>query len=102
MKLHPNAKTTPYTRALIVERVERLGWAVSDAAQSAAVSERTVYRWMARYRAEGSAGLNDRPCCAKRIEKLRRRHRMTAAQIALRLRMPRSTVAAVLKRRGLE
>ena len=114
MKLHPNAKTTPYTRALIVERVERLGWAVSDAAQSAAVSERTVYRWMARYRAEGSAGLNDRPCCAKRIahrtpegrgvriEKLRRRHRMTAAQIALRLGMPRSTVAAVLKRRGLE
>jgi transposase InsO family protein len=114
VKLHPNAKTTPYTRALIVERVERLGWAVSDAAQSAAVSERTVYRWMARYRSEGPAGLNDRPCCAKRIahrtpegrgvriEKLRRRHRMTAAQIALRLRMPRSTVAAVLKRRGLE
>jgi transposase InsO family protein len=38
---------------------------------------------------------------AKRIEKLRRQ-RLTAAQIAARLGMPRSTVAAVLKRLGLE
>jgi len=113
VKLHPNAKTTPYTRAQMVERVERLGWAVSDVAQAAAVSERTVYRWIARYRAEGTAGLDDRPCRAKRIahrtpdgrvvriEKLRHQ-RLTAAEIAMRLQMPRSTVAAVLKRRGLE
>jgi len=114
VRLHPNAKTTPYTRKHIVERVTRLGWAVSDVAQAAAVSERTVYRWIARYRAEGAPGLQDRSCRAKRIahqtsqgralriERLRRRHRLTAAQIAARLRMPRSTVAAVLKRRGLE
>ena len=50
VKLHANAKTTPYTRALIVERVERLGRAVGAAAQAAAVSERTVYRWIARMR----------------------------------------------------
>jgi transposase InsO family protein len=37
----------------------------------------------------------------ERIETLRHR-RLTAAQIAARLAMPRSTVAAVLKRRGLE
>ena len=114
MNLHPNAKTTPYTREQIVKRVLRLGWAVSDVAQAAAVSERTVYRWMARYRAEGLEGLRDRSCRARhiarrtpegraaRIERLRRRHRLTGAQIAVRLRMPRSTVAAVLKRRGLE
>ena len=93
--------------------MERLGWAVSDAAQAAGISERTAYRWLARYRAEGPQGLRDRPCTARRIartsrkrvqriEGLRRRHRLTAAQIALRLSMPRSTVAAVLKRLGLE
>lgn len=114
VRLHPNAKTTPYTREQIVDRVFRRGWAVCDVAQAAAVSERTVYRWMARYRAEGRSGLRDRSCRARRIaqrtpegralriEKLRRRHRLTAAQIAIRLGMPRSTVAAVLKRRGLE
>jgi transposase InsO family protein len=114
VKLHPNAKTTPYAREQIVVRVLRLGWSVEDAAQAAAVSVRTAYRWIARYRAEGVDGLRDRPCRARRIvhrtparrveriERLRRRQRLTAAQIAQRLAMPRSTVAAVLKRRGLE
>jgi transposase InsO family protein len=113
VKLHPNARTTPYAREQIAERVLRLGWSVEDAAQAAVISVRTAYRWIARYRAEGREGLRDRPCCArrivhrtpphrvKRIERLRRR-RLTAAQIAMRLGMPRSTVAAVLKRHGLE
>ena len=114
MKLHPNARTTPYAREQIVERVLRLGWSVEDASQAAAVSVRTAYRWIARYRAEGLAGLQDRPSRPRRvahrtparrverIERLRCRQRLTAAQIAQRLGMPRSTVAAVLKRRGLE
>jgi transposase InsO family protein len=114
VKLHPNAKTTPYAREQMAHRVLDLGWSVHDAAQAAAVSVRTAYRWIARFRAEGPQGLQDRPCRARRIahrtppgrvariERLRRRRRLTAAQIALRLRMPRSTVAAVLKRHGLE
>lgn len=113
MRLHPNAKTTPYTRELLADRILRFGWAVSDAAQAAGISERTAYRWLARYRAEGRPGLQDRACTAhritrtsprrvQRIEGLRRRHRLTAAQIGRRLAMPRSTVAAVLKRLGLE
>ena len=113
MKLHPNAKTTPYARQLLVERVRRLGWSMDDAAQAAGISRRTGYRWLARERDEGSAGLRDRSSRARRIphrtsrlraeriERLRRR-RLTGAQIALRLAMPRSTVAAVLQRRGLE
>jgi len=113
VKLHRNAKTTPYAREQIVDRVWRLGWSVQDAAQAFGVCERTAYRWLARARAEGAAGLEDRSSCAlrirrrtapprvKRIERLRHR-RLTAAQIAMRLRMPRSTVAAVLKRAGLE
>ena len=113
MKLHPNAKTTPYARQLLVERIRRLRWSVQDAAQAAGISPRTAYRWLARERREGLAGLRDRSCCAhriphrtsrlrrERIERLRRGRR-TAAQIAIRLAMPRSTVAAVLKRCGLE
>ena len=62
MRLHPNAKTTPYTRQLLAERILQLGWSVSDAAQAAGVSERTAYRWLARYRAEGPLGLRDRSC----------------------------------------
>jgi transposase InsO family protein len=113
VKLHPNAKLTPFARELLVDRVRRLGWSIQDAAQAAGVSRRTGYRWLARERREGLAGLQDRPSRPRRIphrtgrhrgdriERLRRR-RLTAAQIALRLAMPRSTVAAVLKRRGLE
>ena len=67
MKLHPNARTTPYAREQIVDRVLRLGWSVEDAAQAAAVSVRTAYRWMARYRAEGVPGLQDRTCTPRRI-----------------------------------
>jgi transposase InsO family protein len=113
VKLHPNAKTTPYARALLIERIRRLRWSIHDAAQAAGISERTAYRWLTRERLEGRAGLRDRSCRAhriphrtsrlrsERIERLRRGRR-TAAQIALRLAMPRSTVAAVLKRCGLE
>jgi transposase InsO family protein len=113
VKLHRNARLTPFARELLVKRVRRLGWSVEDAAQAAGISVRTAYRWLARERREGLAGLQDRPSRARRIphrtghhraeriERLRRR-RLTAAQIAVRLAMPRSTVAAVLKRRGLE
>jgi transposase InsO family protein len=113
VKLHPNAKTTPYARELLVGRVLRLGWAVEDAAQAAGISGRTAYRWLRRYRDGGRAALADRPSAPLRvphrtpqrrvqeIERLRRRHK-TGLEIAQRLRMPRSTVAAVLKRLGLE
>jgi transposase InsO family protein len=113
VKLHANAKTTPYARQLLVDRVRRLGWSMQDAAQAAGISRRTGYRWLARERREGPAGLHDRPCRARRIphrtgrlrtqriEQLRRR-RLTGPQIASRLAMPRSTVAAVLRRLGLE
>jgi transposase InsO family protein len=111
--LHPNAKTTPYARLLIVQRVLDLGWAAADAAASAGVSVRTVWRWIARYRAEGEAGLADRRSTprrsprrtgaarVRRIERLRRL-RWPAWAIARRLGMARSTVSAVLQRLGLE
>ena len=50
MKIHSNAKTTPRTRAVIVQRVEVEGWTVAETAAAFGVSDRTVYKWRARLR----------------------------------------------------
>jgi len=36
------------------------GWKVRDASQAAGISERKAYKWLARFRSEGAAGLADR------------------------------------------
>ncbi len=112
MKLHGNAHTCPKSRRLLVERIESGAWSLTAAAEAAGVSERTAYRWLARWRAEGDAGLLDRSSRPHRIpnrtapererviEQLRRLY-MTAAEIAECLGMALSTVSAVLKRIGL-
>jgi transposase InsO family protein len=112
MRLHGNARTCLHSRLLIVERVSERGWTVAAAAEAAGVSERTAAKWLARYRSEGRDGLRDRssaphrlprrtPAERVRLIELLRRLRMTAAEIAELLRMPLSTVSAVLKRIGL-
>lgn len=112
MKLHGNARTCPKSRQLLVDRVELLGWSVIEAAEAAGISDRTARRWLARWRVEGTAGLQDRSSAPRRIphktspERVReivrlRRLRMTAAQIAMALGMALSTVSAVLRRVGL-
>jgi transposase len=112
MKLHANARTCPHSRRLTVERVERQGWTLAAAAESAGVSVRTVSKWLRRYRDEGEQGLLDR-CSAPRSVPLRtgearvaaiaalRRLRMTGAEIAETLGMPHSTVSGILTRIGL-
>jgi transposase InsO family protein len=112
MKLHGNARTCPNSRRLLVDRVSDQFWSVTAAATAAGVSERTAYRWIARWREEGAEGLIDRSSAPKRIPHrtpadrvqtiaaLRRLH-MTAAEIAEVLCMALSTVSAVLKRIGL-
>ena len=112
MKLHANARTCPNSRRLLVERIERQRWSVTAAAEAAGVSERTAYRWLARWRSEGPRGLFDRSSAPQRIphklapERVEaiaalRRLRMTAAEIAELLAIPLSTVSAWLKRIGL-
>ena len=113
MKLHPNAKTTPHMRALLVERVRILHWSVTDAAQAAGITRRTVYKWLARHRQGGAAALADgssRPHRQPRRTSdvivtailAARRARLTAWAIAVRLQVPRSTVAVILARHGLK
>jgi transposase InsO family protein len=112
MQVHAKARLTPNGRRFVVGRVLEQGWSVTAAAEAAGVSERTVWRWLARYRAEGEPGLRDRSSAPRRIprrtppervELIRRlrRLRMTAAEVAEALSMPLSTVSAVLKREGL-
>jgi transposase InsO family protein len=112
MQLHANAALSLNQRRRMVVRVLEHGWSLTKAAEAAEVSERTCSKWVARYRAEGEAGLRDRSSAphaiphrtaADRVEAIEvlRRLRMTGAEIAECLGMALSTVSAVLKRIGL-
>ena len=59
MNIHKNARMTVHGRVLLVERVAA-GWRVADAARAGGVSERSAYKWLDRFRAGGTAALNDR------------------------------------------
>ena len=112
MKIHRRARTCQNSRRLLVTRVEQQGWSLRSAAEAAGVSERTVAKWLARWRAEGEAGLADRSSAPRNsparladeriavIEALRRL-RMTAAEIAEVLGMALSTVSRWLRMIGL-
>jgi transposase InsO family protein len=112
MKLHGNARTCPNSRRLLVDRVLEQGWSVTAAAEAAAVTERTVYRWLKRWREQGEAGLLDRssrpqlmptqlPAGTVDVIRSLRKLRMTAAEIAEVLKLALSTVSLWLKRIGL-
>jgi transposase len=108
--LHGNAKLTPYMRELMCRRIEDEGWTVAEAAEAVGCSERTCYRWLARWR--DGAPMTDRSSAphhvANRtndktvamIEQLRRL-RWTSTKIAAELGVATSTVCAVLTRLGL-
>lgn len=110
MSLHANARLSPLGRQLLCERIRLEGWTVADAAFAANVSERTAYRWLARYDAhEPMTDRSSQPHSSPTrvpikieivIERLRRL-RKTSSAIAALLRMAVSTVCAVLKRLGL-
>jgi transposase InsO family protein len=112
MNVHKNARMTVHGRALLIDRIADLGWAVAEASSAAGVSKRTVYKWLARYRAGGAIALHDRrstpgrsphrtpAVVAHEIERLRR-DRLSGPRIARRLGLPVSTVGAVLRRIGL-
>ena len=98
MNVHRNARTTPYARALIVER-HAAGETVAAIAAAFGISVRTVYKWLARYRAGGRDALETRASAPRRFARmidrrwqdiavrLRRTCRLTAAGIADRLRL---------------
>jgi transposase len=57
---HGNARLNLFGRRLLVRRVREEGMAVAHAAKAMGVSRQCAHRWIARFDAEGEAGLVDR------------------------------------------
>jgi transposase InsO family protein len=113
MNLHSLARTCPASRALLIKRITDEHWPIAEAAAAAGISTRTAYKWLARFRSSGRAGLRDRSSRPRRMPRvtpsdwqaqiitLRREHRMSSPAIARQLRLPRSTVCRILQRAGI-
>lgn len=110
--MHANARLTVRGRRTLIERIQQ-GRPVAHVAAEMGVSRATGYKWWARFRAEGWAGLADRSSrphrcphktprrVERRIEHLRRSRKLGPARIAGILDEAHSTVHQVLVRRGL-
>jgi transposase InsO family protein len=94
-----------------VQRIREECWEPAEAAAAGGVSVRTAYKWLARHRDEGVAGLRDRSSRPRRMptstpEEWRRlilelrANRMTGRRIAAQLGRPYPTVARLLQRAG--
>jgi transposase InsO family protein len=106
---HANARLTVHGRGLLVERI-LAGHRPADVAHQMGCSRATAYKWLARYRHEGPAGLMDRPsrphrrphctpaALEQRILEARRIHRRGADWIGAELGMAASTVGRVMRR----
>jgi transposase InsO family protein len=112
MNVHKNARLTPHSRAELVRRVLGLGQTYQTVAEAFGVSEKTVRKWVGRFRGEGAAGLADRPSRPRRLRKptpdhiakhieVLRRQRFTGRQIAKDTGVSPATVSRVLRRRGI-
>lgn len=112
MNSHKHARLTPKGRALLVSRVLKEGWTVAAASAAAGVSKRTGFKWLARFKSEGEAGLVDRSSRPQRspraltteeleeLERLRRR-RWPLWRIATQAQRGVATVSRCMKRLGL-
>ena len=109
---HRTARLNAFGRQLLVTRIEVEGWPVARAAEAQGVSRTTAHKWIARYREESWAGLEDRSSRPHRSPR-RTSPEATAAILAARVQRrwgphrlgpltghPRSTVYAVLARHG--
>lgn len=111
MNVHKNARLTPAGRVLMIQRLA-VGESSRQVAALLKISPRTVYKWQARWRAEGDEGLADRSSRSHRIprrlprprrrtiEKLRKKGWSTPA-IAEATGIPISTVVDTVRRLGL-
>jgi transposase InsO family protein len=109
---HANARLTPAGRLILCQRIAA-GRPAAHVAAEMGISRTCAYRWWARYRQHGQAGLIDRPSTAHHhprrvppaveaeILRLRRTHNLGPARIAPRVGRPASTVHRVLVRHGL-
>lgn len=109
---HGSARLTVHGRLLIVERHQQ-GWKKAHIAAAMGVSRKCVRTWIARYAAEGKAGLRDRSSrphstptktaieVELRVVALRRIERHGRDHIAAELDIPPRTVSRILARHGV-
>jgi transposase InsO family protein len=102
-----------FGRSLIIERVLRHGRPVSHVAKELGVSRQCAHRWIARFRAEGLAGLRDRSSrphrsptrtsveVEQRVLDLRRELRRGQDRLGPELGIPARTVGAILRRNSM-
>ena len=112
MNTHKNARLTPKGREAMVRAVVDRGLSKAEAARQFNTSAKTVAKWVARFREQGVAGLNDRSSrplsspARTSLETLAkvavmRRMRFTGQQIARDLAISPATVSRALTRMGL-
>ena len=110
---HANARLTPHGRLLLVQRVVLHGRPVAHVARELGVSRQCAHRWVARYRAEGEAGLVDRSSrplrspratparVQARVVQARARLRQGRDRVAAATGVPSRTVSRILARHGV-
>lgn len=106
---HRNARLTFHGRRLLVARVEA-GMPVAHVAKAMGISRQCAHRWVARFAAEGEAGLQDRssrphhcptkttPEVEQAVVAMRRRERRGQDWLGPELGLPPRTVSRVLRR----
>ena len=110
--MHKNARTTPLSRAGIVQQVLKEGYSRRAVATARGLSEKTVRKWTARLEEEGAAGLQDRssrPHCVSAVVDrpgypavlALRQQRCSYSEIALRTGLSRATLSRWLRCVGL-
>lgn len=111
MNIHKNARLTPLGRERIV-RMAAEGRTPAGIAAVVGISLKTVHKWLARFAAEGVAGLADRssrphrfhrPTPDNRIEQIiaLRRQKLSGKAIARQVGVSPATVSRVLRRARL-
>jgi transposase InsO family protein len=110
---HRNARLTFHGRCLLVQRVRDLHMPVAHVAKAMGISRQCAHRWVARFDAEGVAGLEDRSSRPRRmptrtspeVEALviaaRLEHRRGQDWLGPELGVPARTVSRILRRHNV-
>lgn len=113
MDVHQNAKLTPRGREEMVKSVLDSSMSRRAAARVYRVDPKIVGRWVARFQAQGTAGLQDRSSrplscphatprhVTRRICRQRRKNRLRMDQVARQESVSRATVSRTLRRNDL-
>lgn len=110
---HRNARLTFRGRCLLVRRVRDEGMPVAHVAKAMGISRQCAHKWVARFDAEGEAGLHDRSSRPHRLARqtspdvedaviaARLEHRRGPEWLSWETGVPARTITAILRRNGL-